>query len=216
MTASILPANLADLERDLDVALSRIEQVDIPIAKLWDPWACPLDALPYLAWAVSVDQWRSDWPESVKRRVVAGSLDLHRIKGTRPAVVAALKALGVEVELTEWFEASPPTAPGTFTLTAWANENLTPGQAVILNAELYGQLMAAVRSAKNARSHFTFRVGVKFGPNAVALGSAVNAAALARRDGKLKIDASLRAVPVLMGGACGGVSVVRVAMEVGT
>ena len=31
MSGTILPGNFSDLERDLDVALSRIEQVEIPI-----------------------------------------------------------------------------------------------------------------------------------------------------------------------------------------
>lgn len=244
MSATILPANLADLEKDLDAALSRIELVEIPIAVLWDPWKCPLDVLPYLAWAVSVDQWRSDWPEQVKRRVVAGSLGLHRIKGTRPAVVQALKALGVEVELVEWFEASPRKEPGTFSLIAWANENITPGQAGMLNGVLYDQLFAAVHNAKNTRSHFTFKVGAKFGPNNLRMGSAitgmgaatrrdavvaqeplastarlaavpvVESVALSRRAGELIIDAAPRPAAVLMGCACVGVAVVRVSMEV--
>lgn len=244
MTASILPANLADLERDLDAALSRIQEVEIPIAVLWNPWQCPLDVLPYLAWAVSVDQWRSDWPELVKRRVVAGSLGLHRIKGTRPAVVQALQALGVEVELVEWFEAVPVEQRGTFSLIAWANENITPGQAAMLNDELYSQLLAAVHNAKNTRSHFTFKVGAKFGPNRLRLGSAITglgalarrdavatqeplaavaslaavpvleSVALTRRSGELFIDAAPRPAAVLMGCACAGVAVVRVSMEV--
>lgn len=244
MTASILPANLADLERDLDAALARIEQVDIPIAELWDPWGCPLDVLPYLAWAVSVDQWRSDWPEQVKRRVVAASLGLHRIKGTRPAVVQALQSLGVEAELTEWFEASPAEQPGTFSLIAWANENLTPGEVGFLNGVLYDQIFAAVHNAKNTRSHFTFKVGAKFGPNRLALAPAMTGVgALARRDavatqepldsavalvaapvlesvalirrgGELNVDALPRQVAARLGSACLAAGVVRVSMEV--
>ncbi|MDN4697153.1 phage tail protein I [Vibrio parahaemolyticus] len=81
---SILPANVSDLERDLDIALARIEDVEIPISTLWDPWKCPLDVLPFLAWAVSVDMWRTDWPETVKRRIVASSLSVHRKKALAP------------------------------------------------------------------------------------------------------------------------------------
>lgn len=179
---SLLPAHLSSLERDLDIALARIEDVDIPIATLWDPWECPLDALPYLAWALSVDQWHSDWSEKVKRQVVANSLNVHRIKGTRPAVAQALSALSVETEFTEWFEASPKAQPGTFELIAWVNENLTSGEAAFLNQALYDQIRASVNNAKNARSHFTFKVGAKFGPNTIGVGGAVaKSVALARR-----------------------------------
>lgn len=144
MTASILPANLADLERDLDAALARIELIDIPTADLWDPWRCPLDVLPYLAWSVSVDMWRSTWAEDTKRRVVAASLRLHRVKGTRPAVAQALESLGVTATIQEWFEAEPSRPPGTFAIS------LSTG---FESQEHYEQVIGGVAAAKNTRSH---------------------------------------------------------------
>ncbi len=160
---SILPPSVSDLERDLELALARIEHVDIPIATLWNPWECPIDVLPFLAWSLSVDMWRSDWPETVKRRVVAGSQNVHRIKGTRPAVEQAINDLGVSSELVEWFEKIPEGEPGTFELTAWVNENLvTPGEPAVLNGQLYEQLRLAVNNAKNTRSHYTFKAGARF------------------------------------------------------
>lgn len=180
---SLLPAHLSELERDLDAALARIDDVDIPIATLWNPWECPLDALPYLAWAMSVDLWRSDWSEKIKRQVVADSLSVHRRKGTRPAVAQALSSLGVETEFTEWFEASPRAQPGTFELIAWVNENLTSDQEAFLNQALYDQIRAGVANAKNARSHFTFKVGAKFGPSNIGVANAITGVgAMARRD----------------------------------
>ncbi len=179
---SLLPPNVSDLERDLEIALARIEDVEIPIATLWDPWHCPLEVLPFLAWALSVDMWRSDWPETVKRRIVASSLSVHRKKGTRAAVDQALRDLGVTVELVEWFEAVPKAQRGTFDVTAWANENITsePGY---LNQALYDQLRQAVDNAKNTRSHYSFKVGAKFGPNQILAANAITGlAALARRD----------------------------------
>lgn len=213
MSASILPANLADLERDLDAALSRIELVDIPISVLWDPWQCPLDVLPYLAWAVSVDMWRTDWSEQTKRRVVAGSLDLHRIKGTRPAVLKALESIGLNAELTEWFEESPKAQPGTFSLVAWANNNLSTGQAGYLNEVLYEQLFAVVDNAKNTRSHYTFKIGAKFGPNPFGIASLARGAGFSRRCAELRVDTNLGA-SMLVGCTCSPVVVVRVSMEV--
>ncbi|TOK32762.1 phage tail protein I [Vibrio parahaemolyticus] len=179
---SLLPPNVSDLERDLEIALARIEDVEIPIATLWDPWHCPLEVLPFLAWALSVDMWRSDWPETVKRRIVASSLSVHRKKGTRAAVDRALRDLGVTVDLVEWFEAIPKAQRGTFDITAWVNENITsePGY---LNQALYDQLRQAVDNAKNTRSHYSFKVGAKFGPNQILAANAITGlAALARRD----------------------------------
>lgn len=182
---SLLPAHLSELERDLDAALARIDDVHIPIATLWNPWTCPLDALAYLAWAMSVDQWRSDWSEKVKRQVVAESLSVHRRKGTRPAVAQALGALGVETEFTEWFEATPRAQPGTFELIAWANANLTSGESAFLNQALYDQIKAGVVNAKNTRSHFTFKVGAKFKGGDIGAVSTATAAEINRYNTEL-------------------------------
>ncbi|MCF1459042.1 MAG: phage tail protein I, partial [Shewanella sp.] len=135
--------------------------------------------LPWLAWALSVDRWRTSWGENTKRQVVASSLSVHRRKGTRPAVSQALSALGVEAEFTEWFQATPRAQPGTFELVAWANENLTDNEATFLNAALYEQIRQSVNSAKNTRSHYTFKVGAKFkgsdiGTVATATGAGIN------------------------------------------
>lgn len=180
---SILPPSVSDLERDLELALARIEQVEIPIATLWNPWECPLEVLPFLAWALSVDLWRTDWPETVKRRVVANSLNVHRIKGTRPAVEKALSDLGVSTDLVEWFEKVPEGEPYTFEVTAWANENITPGEEGMLNPEMYDQIRRAIVNSKNTSSHFEFKVGARFSSNQIWAANAITGlAALARRD----------------------------------
>lgn len=171
---SLLPAHLSELERDLDAALSRIEDTEIPIETLWNPWLCPLEVLPYLAWAVSVDQWKSDWSEKVKRQVTAGSMQVHSQKGTRSAVEMALSDYGIKIELTEWFEATPRAQPGTFELIAWANENLTPNETAFINQELYNQIKASVTSAKNTRSHFTFKVGARFDSKGFGVANALS------------------------------------------
>ncbi len=43
----------------------------------------PVDLLPYLAWALSVDRWDKDWPAERKIAVIQRSYWLHRRKGTR-------------------------------------------------------------------------------------------------------------------------------------
>lgn len=144
--SSLLPENLGDLERDLDAAIARMEDIEIPISTLWDPWNCPIELLPWLAWAVSVDSWRSHWSEDVKRRTVANSLDLHRIKGTRPAVELAIESLGLDYRLLEWFQESPKAEPGTFKLDVYIEDD---SYSATNNAELE----QVINDAKNARSH---------------------------------------------------------------
>lgn len=146
--SSLLPENLGDLERDLDAAIARMEDIEIPISTLWDPWNCPIELLPWLAWAVSVDDWRTDWPENTKRRVVANSLDMHRIKGTRPAVEMSVEILGLEYELVEWFQETPKAPPGTFSLRVFSSDQAFP-------PERLSEIESIVSNAKNTRSHLT-------------------------------------------------------------
>lgn len=68
--------------------------LEAPIATLWDPMNCPAGILPWLAWALSVDDWDADWPEGTKRNAIAASIAIHRRKGTPRAVKDALAAAG--------------------------------------------------------------------------------------------------------------------------
>tara|TARA_R110002033_G_scaffold171199_1_gene218069 strand:+ start:34401 stop:35021 length:621 start_codon:yes stop_codon:yes gene_type:complete len=148
---SILPPNLSDLERALDVAIARIEDVNIPISTLWDPWACPIDVLPYLAWALSVDFWRSDWSEAVKRKVVANAKLIHSKKGTRQAVERAIAGVFGSSEIKEWFEFEPRKTPGTFVVNAIVGDDG-------INSRTISDLTIAIDNAKRKSAHYTLRV----------------------------------------------------------
>lgn len=144
---SLLPRNLNQLERDLAGALSRISEIEIPISTLWDPDKCPAELLPYLAWALRVDSWQSDWPEARKREVIKQSVDINRTRGTRGAVERVLKAIrGDDVKLTEWFEDKQNLAKGTFRVDVKSTN-----QPVDIT-ELQ-QLVPSIHQAKNTRSH---------------------------------------------------------------
>ncbi len=90
----LLPPNSTPAERAISNAMARAWDVPTPAGLMWDPANIPAAYLPWLAWAVSVDNWDPDWPEEQKRAAIAGSAAWHRIKGTRPAVVTALAELG--------------------------------------------------------------------------------------------------------------------------
>lgn len=94
---SLLPPNATATERALEGALAARLQALQPkvLATLWNPATCPASALPWLAWQLSVDDWDEDWSESVKRAVIAASIDIHRRKGTVAAVRQAIAALGI-------------------------------------------------------------------------------------------------------------------------
>lgn len=95
--ASLLPPNATAAEQGLDRAGGMRLQALQPrlIAQLWDPATCPISALPWLAWALSVDDWDEAWPEAAKRAVVAASVAVHRRKGTVASVRAMVAAFGV-------------------------------------------------------------------------------------------------------------------------
>jgi phage tail P2-like protein len=155
--ASILPAHLSDLERDLDAAMARLETIDIPIQTLWNPATCPAFALPYLAWALSVDIWRSEWPEAIKRQVIGAAPEVHRQKGTRPALELALAALDIDVQLTEWWEAAEQTQPGTFDVTVFVNNSLGGD---LLGPKNQALILETIEKNKRATAHYTFTLGL--------------------------------------------------------
>lgn len=91
---SLLPPNATPMERAVETALAGIGDIDTPARLMWDPDRCPATHLPWLAWALSVDDWDPDWSEDRKRAVIRTSIPLHRIKGTRASVAMALEAMG--------------------------------------------------------------------------------------------------------------------------
>lgn len=95
----LLPPNATNQERALSLATGRA--VPVPIRTLWSPQACPEGILPWLAWALSVDDWDAAWTIERKRAAVAESVEIHRHKGTIGALRRALEQLGYEVEIDE-------------------------------------------------------------------------------------------------------------------
>lgn len=109
----LLPPNQTRLE----AAIARAPDIEARvtadiIATLWDAQRCPARLLPWLAWALSVDDWDEAWDDTTKRRMIAASIEIHRRKGTPWAVRRALELLGLHVQIREWFNTG--NAPYTF------------------------------------------------------------------------------------------------------
>ena len=92
MSETLLPANATAQEKAQEQAIARVADVPVSITPLWNPDTCPLDFLPWLAWAMSVDEWDSDWSEDQKRDSIWGSYDNHVKKGTLGSVRRVFKA----------------------------------------------------------------------------------------------------------------------------
>ncbi|EPJ83235.1 MULTISPECIES: phage tail protein I [unclassified Pseudomonas] len=116
MVARLLPGNATELERLAAQALAQIERVPVPLRDLWNPDACPVALLPYLAWAFSVDRWSQAWPESAKRNAIEAAYFIHSRKGTIGALRRVVEPLGYLIEVREWWEELPLGVPGTFRL----------------------------------------------------------------------------------------------------
>ncbi len=116
MAARLLPGNATELERLAAQALAQIERVPVPLRDLWNPDACPVALLPYLAWAFSVDRWSQAWPESAKRNAIKAAYFIHSRKGTIGALRRVVEPLGYLIEVLEWWEELPEGVPGTFRL----------------------------------------------------------------------------------------------------
>lgn len=114
MTTDLLPPAATALERALAAASVRVGEVPVPLAALWNPATCPEPILPWLAWALSVDTWDSDWSIATKRAAVANSIAEHRIKGSRYAVDAVLERFDPLLNVVEWHEEGGTGLPHTF------------------------------------------------------------------------------------------------------
>lgn len=154
MTHSLLPPNASRLERAVEAATARIGDVPAPIEQLWDPATLAADLLPWLAWALSVDNWNADWTEAEKRAAVARSIELHRIKGTRASVETVLGSFDDLLELVEWHQVTPRADPHTFEVRLpIAGDGVAPGgrRATAAFAEA---IVRDVARVKPTREHF--------------------------------------------------------------
>ena len=110
-----------------------------------NPDLAPVHILPWLAWALSVDDWSDSWSEQVRRNVIKASVEVHRKKGTIGALKKALQAFNyTNVKVEEWFEYGDD--PYFFRVFFDVRE---PG----FDVNILPQVQKVIESTKNARSH---------------------------------------------------------------
>ncbi|HIH4623897.1 TPA: phage tail protein I [Klebsiella variicola] len=125
MNNSLLPPSSTAWMRATEEATARLSAITVALRTVWTPTACPVDLLPYLAWALSVDRWDKSWPADKKITAIQQSYWLHRRKGTRAAVRRVIEDMGFSATFAEWFDAGDE--PGTFRLEVDVNEvGITP------------------------------------------------------------------------------------------
>jgi len=145
--ASLLPPNATGELRAQEAAHARL--ADLPASLLrtmQSPDAIPANLLPWLAWAFGVDGWDNDWTTAQKRAAVKAAWAVRTHKGTIGAVRHALAAVGMDVEVIEWFDDTPVAEPYTYRL------DLTSVQVGASSDDL-AKILNVVDTAKNLRSH---------------------------------------------------------------
>ena len=124
---SLLPSNATWFERTMEqvlaATLTRLEAAADALATLWNPWTCPADYLPWLAFELGVPYWRTDWPENFKRALIAEAPAINARRGFVDGIERGLAAIGLTMEITQWHEMNPPGQPGTFRAVLRVNDN---------------------------------------------------------------------------------------------
>ncbi|MDC7808789.1 phage tail protein I [Sphingomonas koreensis] len=190
MTTDLLPPASTTLERAFSHASTRVGEVPVPLAALWDPATCPEPILPWLAWALSVDSWDPEWTGATKRAAVANSIAEHRIKGTRASVEAVLERFDALLEIVEWHETAPRGPAHTFEvfLPLVLEDGTAPGgrRSTAAFAE---QLIREIARTKPLREHFTL-VQQLTAAAGIGIQGAMRVAGLLRAPMEITIDES--------------------------
>lgn len=143
--ADLLPPNASYAERNLSKAIARLSDIPMMVRQSWNPDTCPVELLPWLAWAFSVDEWDDEWDEKAKRKVIRNAHYVHRKKGTLSAIRRAIEPLGYLIKVVEWFEENPVGVPFTFSVEVGVTKPLAE--------TVYEQMLRLIETYKNERSH---------------------------------------------------------------
>lgn len=155
MSNDLLPNNATPLERNLSLMTERLFDVPVIVKQVWNVNDAPADVLPWLAWALSVDDWDTSWTEEQKRNVIRNAPATQKIKGTLGAVQLQLASVGIDVQIQEWFNQIPKGDAYTYVLHV--NVDQYP-----LNQETLQKIIQLIETTKNVRSHMsTAKINVK-------------------------------------------------------
>lgn len=101
---SLLPHSSTQLERDLEqMGMFANDVGNLDLSIIHNPYLCPFALLPWLAWTRHVDNYDDAWPEQKKRDVIAGSPEVHEIKGTVFSIREVIRFAGYgEIEIKTW------------------------------------------------------------------------------------------------------------------
>ena len=157
LTKTLLPPNASALDRAAEVVIDRhLSAIPQPHRAQWNPDTCPMETLPWLAWQMGVEAWRSEWPENIKRDIVRNAIQVQRQRGTIKSVRDTVESFGGAISIREWWQTAPKGTPHTFELVF----TMTGQDGEQASAAFVQDVMAEVSRVKPLRSHFTFIQGL--------------------------------------------------------
>jgi phage tail P2-like protein len=157
---TLLPPTATPLAKALDILEERLFGLPVDVITK-DPATVEAGLLDHLAWENSVDVWDPDWPEDVRRAMIARSDELHQTKGTPYAVRLALELCGASAELEEWWEDGVNGVPGTFQVTAYVTRNLYEDARFLADPNTHRLLIQVVGRVSPVSRGFSFLLGVR-------------------------------------------------------
>lgn len=154
--SSMLPPAATPLMRAIEAVIAdRYAALPTPHEDMQNPWACPAQFLPWLAWSRRVPFWNDTWSEDRKRQAIASSFDLNRLRGFVPGVLLGLEIIGLSgCRHIEWHEEQPEATPGTFRVELPVDSNLD----VSLDASRQAEMIAVINRMKRRSQHFAVEV----------------------------------------------------------
>ena len=158
--SNLLPKNANQFERDLEDTTARIDEVPITIRDSWNAEDCPVELLPWLAWAFSLDSWQGYWTEDVKRQRIRDAIAIQQKKGTKKSILDVIEAYGAEAQLTESFD---PVVSGQVLAPRQFAVDLNINSVGVQNSSFTADLFDAVRTFKRCGSYFELRQLIEIG-----------------------------------------------------
>lgn len=164
----LLPALYADddlaqrLTAGLDTVLAPVLSTLDNLPAYFDPGLAPADFLPWLSSWVGIDI-SGEWPEELRRAVVARAMELHRWRGTRRGLIERLwLCVGVRSEISDGGGAAWSSTPGSELPPAPSGELLVRVWPVRTAEVDEAQVLDVVRTS--CPVHLTCRVEILPGP----------------------------------------------------
>lgn len=144
----LLPHNATRFETDLSGAISQISDVPVPVRDMWNPDTAPEELLPWLAWALSIDDWVTTWTDREKRDAIKAAIFVQKTKGTIGAVKAQLAVMNIDVDVVEWHQNEVIGPAYTYEIRVDASSNAASLEAI-------QTAIATIDRVKSLRSHMT-------------------------------------------------------------